>query len=422
MIHTMYENSNVIITGLYFGDETKGAWTAFFAEQSKTDAVVRFSGGCQAAHNFVSEKGQHHTFAQFTAGTFSGIPTILSKHMMVEPYALAKEGQKLSNQIGANVFNLLTISENSLITTPVHSWINRKLEDQRGTNRHGSTGLGIGETTRFSLQFPDIAIRMKDLKNRAQLKEKFATLVLYAEQRTGEVYGSNETNINQYIEDYLAMAEDGVFGKIKTDDDILQTLNKGRFVFEGSQGVLLDEDLGFHPHTTWSKTTSENARMLLADAGAQPGVVVGLVRKYGTRHGAGPFPGEFTNNPPVELPEPHNGTGEYQGNWRTGYLALPLVEYAVRANKGVDAIAVSHWDAPINKFISKFDEFPHIPSDFFSANRKQQAHTIQQITDAAENPTYEQGEENLLAALTKTAKAPVIALASSPTSAGRKFV
>lgn len=411
----MFEDQSVIVTGLYFGDEGKGSWTEFFATQHPTKAVVRTSGGAQAAHNIVTDAGLHHTFAQFTAGTLSGIPTILTKHMMVEPYALAKEGQSLSMKLNVNVFPLLTISENSLVTTPVHGWVNRTLEDNRGSSRHGSTGLGIGETTRYSLHHPETAIRMVDIKNPRILKEKFNALVAYAEERTGQKYTDD---VNRYINDYSSMLKDGVFGKIISDADMLHLLSTGRFVFEGSQGVLLDEDLGFHPHTTWSRTTSANARELLQQASAEPAVTVGLVRKYGTRHGAGPFPGEFVKEPEVSLPEPHNGTGEYQGHWRTGYLALPLVEYAVRANQGIDFIAVSHWDVNISTFISGYENFPYIPTDFFAADRELQQQTIKQMMNAGE-PEYSYGDRHLLERLTEIAHAPVVGVSQSPTSSGK---
>ena len=120
----------------------------------------------------------------------------------------------------------------------------------------------------------------------------------------------------------------------------------GSLVFEGSQGVLLDEWRGFHPHTTWSTVTPAPAQALLAEAGLGRGEVWGAVRSYATRHGAGPFP---TEDRTLELPEDHNGYGAYQGDWRTGHLDLVLLDYAARVCRsagGLDLLAVSHLDAP----------------------------------------------------------------------------
>jgi adenylosuccinate synthase len=116
-----------------------------------------------------------------------------------------------------------------------------------------------------------------------------------------------------------------------------------RMVFEGAQGVLLDEDFGWHPHTTGSKTTSANARILLADAGVPDERIthIGCVRAYGTRHGAGPFVGE---DPGFDFDEPHNSAGAWQGQWRQGYLDLVALRYAVDCDPHVDGIALSHLD------------------------------------------------------------------------------
>jgi len=117
-------------------------------------------------------------------------------------------------------------------------------------------------------------------------------------------------------------------------------------VFEGSQGVLLDEWRGFHPHTTWSTVTPASAQALLASAGLERGEVWGTTRAYATRHGAGPFPTEDASLAGV-LPEPHNAYGDYQGDWRVGHLDLTLLNYAARvcrAAGGLDRVAVSHLD------------------------------------------------------------------------------
>lgn len=419
----MYEDQNVILTGMMFGDEGKGSWTEYFASLSTTKYVVRTSGGAQAAHNVISRDGIHHTFAQFGAASFIGVPTILSKYMMVEPYALVNEGVALSNKMKVNAFSMLTVSENSLVTTPIHAWINQKLEDARGANRHGSTGLGIGETTRFSLTLPDMAVVMKDLDKPNILVPKLKALVEYAEQRTGFEFKSPYEKIRSIVAQYGSMKSDGVLGQVLNDDDILDLLTHGRVVFEGSQGVLLDEDLGFHPHTTWSRTTSANARSLLEAAGLTPAKTVGLIRKYATRHGAGPFPGEFKSIEEGEhLPEPHNGYGKYQGGWRRGLMAMPLLNYAVRANEGVDAIAVSHWDVPETRFIESFDNFPDIPDVFFNRDRAKQEALITEMTLAAQNPNVIEGDDLFIEQVASNAKAPVIALSEGPTVMDKKFI
>jgi len=111
-------------------------------------------------------------------------------------------------------------------------------------------------------------------------------------------------------------------------------------VFEGAQGVLLDEWRGFHPYTTWSTTTFANAEQLLAEAG-QTGFRLGVTRCYLTRHGPGPF---VTEDPGLALPEPHNCHNRWQGAFRTGHFDAVALRYAIEVTGGIDAIALTHLD------------------------------------------------------------------------------
>jgi adenylosuccinate synthase len=133
--------------------------------------------------------------------------------------------------------------------------------------------------------------------------------------------------------------------RIVGEEYLPRLLAGGPCVFEGAQGVLLDEWFGFDPHTTWSTTTFANAGTLLAEAGLAPDAAfrLGVVRTYTTRHGAGPL---VTEDPrwTAELPEPHNGTGEWQGAFRSGPFDAVAHRYAVAVCGGVDGLAVGHAD------------------------------------------------------------------------------
>ncbi|MGH3240728.1 MAG: adenylosuccinate synthetase, partial [Spirillospora sp.] len=113
-------------------------------------------------------------------------------------------------------------------------------------------------------------------------------------------------------------------------------------VFEGAQGVLLDEWHGFHPYTTWSTTTFANAETLLEEAGASA-TRLGVLRAYATRHGPGPF---VTEDPALtaDLPDPHNTAGRWQGAFRVGHLDAVALRYALDVTGGVDGLAVTHLD------------------------------------------------------------------------------
>jgi adenylosuccinate synthase len=115
-------------------------------------------------------------------------------------------------------------------------------------------------------------------------------------------------------------------------------------IFEGAQGVLLDEQHGFAPHTTWSKTTFDNADALLDESGADiPRCRIGVIRCYLTRHGAGPFVTEDRQLDRL-LPEPYNADDGWAGRFRRGVLDLVILRYALAACRRVDALAVTHLD------------------------------------------------------------------------------
>jgi adenylosuccinate synthase len=114
-------------------------------------------------------------------------------------------------------------------------------------------------------------------------------------------------------------------------------------VFEGAQGVLLDEKYGTSPHNTWTNTTFGNADTLLDEIGCKDRMRIGCLRTYFTRHGAGPFPTE-DNSLKALLPEPHNGDEGFQGSFRVGRFDWDKAFMANRILGGVDGIALSHLD------------------------------------------------------------------------------
>ncbi|MBM7788285.1 adenylosuccinate synthetase [Tenggerimyces flavus] len=305
---------NVIVVDLGFGDAGKGATVDWLCATRPVAAVVRFNGGAQAAHNVVAE-GRHHTFSQFGSGTFSGVPTLLSEHMLVEPIALAAEARALEALGVADPLALVSVHERALLTTPIHVAANRARDE---TRRHGSCGKGIGETASYALtrEAPQVA----DCRDPGRLRRQLEELARHYEPLVGP------SSVDELVALYREFA---------SAVRIVDSLPSGRLVFEGAQGVLLDEWRGFHPHTTWSTVEPRNARRLGGT------YVLGVVRTYQTRHGAGPFP---TEDPTLRHPEPHNATGEFQGAFRLGHFDPILLRYAIASCGGVDGLAVTHLD------------------------------------------------------------------------------
>ncbi|MEV6387728.1 adenylosuccinate synthetase [Nocardia xishanensis] len=328
--------SHLIVVDLGFGDAGKGAtvdWLCSPEAGLDVSAVVRFNGGAQAAHNVIAD-GRHHTFAQFGSGTFSGVPTLLSRHMLVEPIALAGEARRLEALGVRDPLSLLRIEGDALLTTPSHIAANRAREDARGAARHGSCGRGIGETARYALEHD--APTVADCRDPALLRAKLHALAAeYAPliAPSGHRYEPIDDLVDMYREFAAAVRiVDGTY--------LARAARRGRLVFEGAQGVLLDEWRGFHPHTTWSTVEPRNARAMLACIG-HSGRTLGVTRTYQTRHGAGPMPTEHLG---LRIPEPHNAFGEYQGAFRLGHLDAVLLRYAVAACGGIDGLVVNHLD------------------------------------------------------------------------------
>lgn len=336
-----------IVIGLGFGDEGKGTTVDYLVSELPDptgSVVVRFSGGPQTAHNVVTNDGKHHTFAQFGSGTFHGAGTVITEHMLVNPFNMVNEAEALLDKTGWNPFEKLVLDENALLITPVHMEANRQREINRGSARHGSCGEGVGEARGFSLQHPDQALRMAHMGNADTLRQKLELLIEYY---TDEIPGFSYVGVDSLVDDYAAAYAD-IFQHVICDNAtvlfvIRQAHESGNIVFEGSQGVLLDEVHGFHPYTTWSDTTNGKALEVLKEAGIGKGetTTIGVLRSYHTRHGDGPFPTE------AELEgfsESHNGYGKWQGGFRCGFFDMVLAEYAAKATGGVDTISLTHYD------------------------------------------------------------------------------
>ncbi|MFC8529379.1 adenylosuccinate synthetase [Nocardia sp. NPDC057227] len=330
--------AHVIVVDLGFGDAGKGAtvdWLCSPAAGLGPAAVVRFNGGAQAAHTVVAD-ARTHTFAQFGSGTLAGVPTLLSRHVLVEPIALAAEAEALAALGVPDPLGLLAVDGRALLTTPIHIAANRARERARGAGRHGSCGRGIGETASYALEHP--APTVADCAHPDRLRALLTALAAhYAPLLDGSGFGYEPVDelVGMYREFAAAV-------RIVGDGELARLARRGPLVFEGAQGVLLDEWRGFHPHTTWSTVEPSNARALLAGIGAT-GTVLGVTRSYQTRHGDGPFP---TEDAALDLPEPHNGTGPYQGAFRRGHLDLVLLRYALAVCGGVDGLVVNHLDVP----------------------------------------------------------------------------
>lgn len=349
----MAAHQATIVTDLLFGDSGKGT-IVDWAVRAQTvtgrpTLVVRHSGGAQAAHAVVTPDGREHTFQQWGSGTFvPGVQTLLSQYMLVNPLTLFWENERLKRVGIDDGLARLLLHADALVTSPYQMAANRLKERRRGVNRHGSCGLGIGETASDALSAPTEAIRVRTLGNPKALRP--ALLQHRAKKRAECAPSPDEPEFALFADDdeldsWLQLCS-GLVGSATVVEDTFLPKHlanpRAATVFEGSQGVLLDEWRGFHPYTTWSTVTTANALTLLSGSGADV-TSLGVLRGYATRHGAGPFP---TEDPALtqQLPDDTNPDNPWQGTLRVGWPDLPLLRYGLMAAGRIDALAITCLD------------------------------------------------------------------------------
>lgn len=332
----------VVTVGLGFGDEGKGATIDYLARSLKADLVVRYCGGAQAGHNVWLPDGRRHTFAQFGAGTLAGVPTYLGPRMIISPSTLLPEAEHLRSLGIDRPLSMISFHPDCLVSTHYHVLMNRLREIARGAGRHGSCGLGIGEARSYWLQHGQDAIVAADLKDRRALVAKLSLLRDRLLLEMQELANIDESLADELHESLPAWEADQLLAAA-ADYMLADQLPAGEVIlFEGAQGVLLDEWKGFHPHTTWSTVTPYHAWEMIHEAGIDDVTVLGVTRAYATRHGAGPFP---THCPRMSatIVDPGNPDNAWQGSIRKGPLDLPLLDYAARVCR-VDGLVVNSLD------------------------------------------------------------------------------
>jgi adenylosuccinate synthase len=345
----------IIVIDLAFGDCGKGTIVDYLVRAREAHTVVRFNGGPQAGHNVVLPDGRHHTFSQFGSGTFvDGVRTFLSRFMLIEPYAMLNEAAPLEAIGVRSAWDRMTIDPRCKVITPIHQAANRIREVARGDRAHGTCGMGVGELMADHQQAPQFTltaarltdhdaiarcIRESRRRKLDELSEEIAIVRQSDSDRARQAIATLDDTgwLDAAIANYRIVAE-----RVRLVDEPRALRESGTIIFEGAQGVLLDEAFGFHPHTTWSTTTAANAEQLLRDANFQGrSTTIGVLRTYFTRHGSGPF---VTEDRTLKLPEPHNVAGGWQGAFRVGAFDAVAARYALSVAGRVDALAITHLD------------------------------------------------------------------------------
>ncbi|MCC6417596.1 MAG: adenylosuccinate synthetase [Gemmataceae bacterium] len=339
----------IITVGLGFGDEGKGAVVDYLARRYEADLVVRYCGGSQAGHNVELPDGRRHTFSQFGAGTLAGTGarTYLGPQMVIDPPALLREAAHLAELGIPGPLDLLSVHPRCLVTTVWHRGLNRLRELARGDGRHGSCGQGIGEARSYWLRHGQDAIFAADLLDpdtlRGKLELQRQRVLLEVQPLLAAIEGDCSEALAVWelsTEEVATQLSEVLQGGITLSATVPACRTA---LFEGAQGVLLDEYRGFHPHTTWSTVTAHHAWELVEQLQVDAVAVLGITRAYTTRHGEGPLP-TFSAELTKQLQDPGNPWNRWQGGLRCGWLDLPLLRYAAAVAGPLDGIVVNHLD------------------------------------------------------------------------------
>lgn len=332
------------VIDLGFGDAGKGMATHGLVRALPAGTIsVRFNGGAQAGHTVIDERGRRHVFSQFGAATFADAPSIYANSCVFHPTALLRERAALTAAGGRS--DLLAVSAACLVTTPYHQAANRARERSRAS-RHGSCGVGVGETVQIHRVHPDATVRAGDLGNAAALRAALAAQQAHyaaLADATGRAAPEDAAVLrsNAWWSAWIDEVQ-GTLGYVRDEAGIAAMVAAApAIVFEGAQGMLLDEDYGFAPHTTPSRCDTRNISELLANWQLTCHVQVwGVTRSYMVRHGPGPLPTEHSGR----VADTTNRPNEWQGPLRSGALDLVLLAHARRHLPQLCALAVSHLD------------------------------------------------------------------------------
>ena len=332
--------ANIVITGTQWGDEGKGKIVDLLAAEA--DIVVRFQGGNNAGHTMVV-KGDKIISHLVPSGILQGKTCLLGNGMVVDPEVLIGEMENLDEK-GIDVGPArIKISDRAHLIMPYHKALDNAREQKKGDGKIGTTGRGIGpcyedRAARSGLRFIDL-LDLESFKQKVSvvMDEKNFILKNYlsAEPLDPEViiegYSKYAARLAPHMSDVSIILDEAV----KVGRQVL---------FEGAQGTHLDIDHGTYPFVTSSSVVSGNA---CCGAGIGPGRisgVLGIVKAYTTRVGAGPFPSELFDDIGDRIQVKGAEFGATTGRKRRcGWLDMVILKNAVRLN-GLTGLAITKLD------------------------------------------------------------------------------
>ncbi len=349
------------VIGANYGDEGKGLMTDYHAAPAGTAGiVVRFNGGAQAGHTVTTPEGARHVFSHFGSGSLVGAATFLSRHVVCHPTLFFKEAAALE-AAGLPALPPVFVDGRAPVSTPYDILINQIAERHRGNGRHGSCGMGFGETIERNL-VPGFGLSVADLRHGAgyllhrlaairddYVPARLAALGIPALDAQAAEWLASDAAMQRFAHEAMRFRR----ATHAAGPEVLAEY--AQVVFEGAQGLLLDQDRGAFPYVTRSHTGIRNALDLAAEAGIGALDVTYVSRAYLTRHGAGPLANELPGKPYAGIRDSTNIPNEFQGALRFAHLDLDLLERSIRTDFA-DALLYPGVAATLNLALSCLDQ------------------------------------------------------------------
>ncbi|MPZ11470.1 MAG: adenylosuccinate synthase [Kiloniellaceae bacterium] len=339
--------ANVVVVGSQWGDEGKGKIVDWLSERA--DVVVRFQGGHNAGHTLVIG-GEVFKLSLLPSGVVrSNKLSIIGNGVVVDPWALVEEIDRIRAQGVEVTPERLRIAESVALILPMHGAVDRAREAAKGDNKIGTTGRGIGPA--YEDKIGRRAVRLCDLTDPNLLRLRVEGLLVHNNALLRGL-GQPEFTASEIVESLLALAP----RILPFADRVWQSLDAARrgsrrILFEGAQGVMLDVDHGTYPYVTSSNTVAGSAA---AGSGMSPAAldfVLGITKAYTTRVGSGPFPTELTDETGELLGARGREFGVVTGRKRRcGWFDAVMVRQAAKV-AGINGIALTKLDV-----LDGFDE------------------------------------------------------------------
>ncbi|MCC6519057.1 MAG: adenylosuccinate synthase [Tabrizicola sp.] len=332
--------ANVVVVGAQWGDEGKGKLVDWLSERA--DVIARFQGGHNAGHTLVIGNTVYKLSLLPSGIVRGGKLSVIGNGVVVDPWHLVAEIEKLRGQGVEITPENLMLAENASLILPIHGELDRGREAQTTVAKIGTTGRGIGPA--YEDKVGRRAIRVADLFDAATLDTRIGRLLTHhnalraglgLEPVDAEALKASLLEIAPKIKPYA-----GPVWKVLTE---ARRAGK-RILFEGAQGSLLDIDYGTYPYVTSSNTIAGQAATGTGVGPTAIDFVLGIVKAYTTRVGEGPFPAELHDADGQRLGERGHEFGTVTGRKRRcGWFDAVLVRQTC-ATSGVSGIALTKLD------------------------------------------------------------------------------